>query len=302
MTRTVGSGKWTFEPVADWGRSAARPQLGLVSGVACGPDDTVYVFQREPQAMMLVFDRDGTLLRTWGLGDFRHPHGVWIGPVGGSNVSASPGQSGQDPVVLLTDRDLHQVLRYSLAGERLAAWGTAGQPGAPGQPFNEPARATATAAGDIFVADGYGQHRVHRFTADGQLIRSWGQEGTGPGEFGWPVHDVCLDPRGRLLVADRGNNRIQHFTPDGEYLGEWPGLQTPQAVCITPDQEVFIAEGAGAITVMNLDGDVLCRWGEKGDQPGQFAASPHSLWLDSRGDLYVGEVTTPDRFQKFIRR
>jgi hypothetical protein len=292
MAVRVGQGKWTFEPAPDWGRSAARPQLGLVSGVACDAADNVYVFQRTPVGVMLVFDRDGQLLRTWGEGDFPHAHGVWIGQYG---------VSGGEVAALVTDRDLHQVLRYTLEGERVSAWGTAGQAGAPGEPFNQPARAMATAAGDVFVADGYGQHRVHRFSADGQLIRSWGREGTGPGEFGWPVHDVCLDPRGRLLVADRANGRIQHFTPEGEYLGEWGGLRAPQAVYITLDQDVFVAEGAGAISVLSLDGELLCRWGEKGDGPGQFAASPHSLWLDSRGDLYVGEVTTPDRFQKFIR-
>lgn len=288
MPTIVGSGKWTYEVVPDWGRSADRPALGLVSGVACDGNDHVYVFQRTPDPLMLVFDRDGRLLRAWGQGAFRHPHGVWI---------------GADGTLLLTDRDLHQVLRYTPSGERLAAWGTAGQPGAPGEPFNQPARAIATPAGEMFVADGYGQHRVHRFGADGALLRSWGQEGKGPGAFGWPVHCVCLDPRGRLLVVDRSNGRIQHFTPDGEYLGEWGGLRGPNDLFITPEQEVFVAEGGGpAITVLSLDGEVLCRWGERGDGPGQFAASPHSLWVDSRGDLYVGEVITPNRFQKFVRR
>ena len=288
MAAVVGNGGWTYEVVPDWGRSAARPELGLVSGVACDREDNVYVFQRTPEALMLVFDRDGALLRTWGQGEFRHPHGVF---------------ATADGAVLVTDRDLHQMLRYAPTGERLAAWGTAGRPGAPGQPFNQPARAAAAESGEMFVADGYGQHRVHRFSPGGELIGSWGRAGTGAGEFGWPVHAVCLDPRGRVLVADRGNGRIQHFTPDGAYLGEWGGLRAPQDVCITAEREVFIAEGAGpAITIVDLDGNVLGRWGERGDGPGQFAASPHSLWVDSRGDLYVGEVTTPNRFQKFVRR
>lgn len=307
MVRTVGQGRWTYEPVPDWGRSRERPELGLVSGVAGDGADNVYVFQRTPQSLVLVFNREGTLLRSWGAGEFPHAHGIWIGHVG-------PAQG--EPIVFLTDRELHQVLRYSLGGERLDAWGTAGvtgsagqaagrqahEPGAPGEPFNEPARATATSAGDVFVADGYGQHRVHRFNAAGERLMSWGSAGTGPGEFGWPVHDVCLDPRGRLLVADRGNGRIQHFTPDGGYLGQWTGLGMPQGIVVTREGEVVVAEGTGAISVLSLDGEVLCRWGEKGEGAGQFAASPHSLWIDSRGDLYVGEVTTPDRFQKFVRR
>ncbi len=293
MAATVGQGRWTYEPVPDWGRSAERPTLGLVSGVAGDGDDNVYVFQRTPAALVLVFDRHGSLQRTWGAGDFPHAHGIWIGHIG--PAAGAPG-------VLLTDRDLHQVFRYTLAGERVETWGTAGAPGAPGAPVNEPARAIGPPSGEMFVADGYGQHRVHRFGADGGHLASWGSKGTGPGAFGWPVHDVLLDPRGRLLVADRGNDRIQLFTPTGDYLGEWPGLGMPQGMVVTPDEEVIVAEGTGGIAVLSLDGELLCRWGEKGDRPGQFAASPHSLWIDSRGDLYVGEVTPPNLFQKFIRR
>ncbi len=294
VARLVGSGKWTFEPVPDWGRSATRAAFGVVSGVACDRNDQVYVFQRTVEPSVLVFDREGNRLRQWGLGEFRHPHGIWIGPERAGAATE---------VVLVTDRDLHQVIKYSLTGERLAAWGDVRAPGDAGQPFNQPARATLAPNGEMFVADGYGQYRVHRFSADGALLRSWGRKGTGPGEFGWPVHHAILDPRGRVLVLDRGNNRIQHFSIDGEYLGEWGGFRSPQDLCITPDGELFLAEGAGpAITVLNLDGEALCRWGERGSEPGQFSDSPHSLWVDSRGDLYVGEVISPNRFQKFVRR
>ena len=293
MAGTVGQGAWTYEVEPGWGRRPERPELGLVSGVAGDAADNVYVFQRTPESAVLVYDREGRLQRAWGVGAFPHAHGIWLGPAG---------PASGDPVLLLTDRELHQVLRYTLTGERLDAWGTPGTPGAPGEPFNQPARAVATPDGAVYVADGYGQHRVHRFDATGRLLASWGREGTGPGEFGLPVHDVVLDPRGRLLVADRANGRIQHFTPEGAYLGEWAGLRSPQQLVLTPQGEVLVAEGAGSIAVLSLDGEVLARWGERGGAPGQFAASPHSLWLDSHGDLYVGEVTTPDRFQKFVRR
>jgi hypothetical protein len=76
----------------------------------------------------------------------------------------------------------------------------------------------------------------------------------------------------------------------------------PQGIVATPEGELIVVEGTGSVAVLSLDGEVLARWGEKGEAPGQFAASPHSLWLDPQGDLYIGEVTTPDRFQKFVRR
>jgi sugar lactone lactonase YvrE len=168
-------------------------------------------------------------------------------------------------------------------------------------PFNEPTRAFVTSNGDLYVSDGYGQKRVHRFASDGTLLRSWGEEGTGPGQFGWPVHSVWVDSRGRVLIVDRQNGRVQHFTADGEYTGEWSDLLSPNDLYIDPNNIIFIAEGGRRVTIMTLDAEILSRWGEHGDEPGQFSASPHSCWVDSRGDIYIGEVVAHDRFQKFIR-
>ena len=78
----------------------------------------------------------------------------------------------------------------------LRTWGTPDQAGAPGEPFNEPTRAIVAPNGDLYVSDGYGQFRAHRFAPDGTLLRSWGEQGTGPGQFGWPVHSVHWITRG----------------------------------------------------------------------------------------------------------
>jgi DNA-binding beta-propeller fold protein YncE len=292
----VGSGRWTFEAVPDWGRGAGGvPEFGTVSGLACDSRDNVYVFNRTGQPGVYVFTPDGALQRTWGADVFRHAHGIWIGP---------DATRGGEEVVLVTDRDLHQVIKYTLAGEHVRTWGAAyREPGDAGEPFNQPARATLGPAGEMFVADGYGQYRVHRFDPSGELTHSWGKRGTGPGEFGWPVHHALLDPRGRLLVCDRGNNRVQAFSPEGRYLTEWGGLNMPQDYALTPDGELICVEGTTpGVCVTDLDGNVRARWGERGSGPGQFEASPHSICLDSRGDLYVGEVVTPNRLQKFVRR
>ena len=288
MPDTVyGSGDYRYRVEPNWGRGPQGvPAFGLVSMIACDARDRVYVFQREPDPLVFVFEPDGRLVNRWGAGAFRHPHGIWIGP---------------DQTVYCTDRETHTVTQWTLDGDPLRTWGTPGQPGPPGMPFNEPSRAIVAPSGDLFVSDGYGQHRVHRFAPDGALLRSWGEPGTGPGQFGWPVHSVLVDPRGRVLVVDRQNGRVQHFTPEGEYLGEWADLLSPQDVYVDPDEVVFLVEGGGRVSIMTPDGEIISRWGERGDGPGQFAASPHSCWLDSRGDLYVGEVTTHDRLQKFVR-
>ena len=80
----------------------------------------------------------------------------------------------------------------------------------------------ATAKG-VQRYDGYGNARVHKYTGDGELIKSWGRPGTGPGEFDLP-HCVRVDKHDRLLVADRTNNQIQFSDTDGNYLHEWTSL------------------------------------------------------------------------------
>ncbi len=285
-TRTiVGSGRYTYEVDKQWGRRAGGvTAFGVVSGIACDSDDRVYVFNRLPDPRVIVLDRDGKLLGAWGVGKFKHPHGIWMSP--------------RDELYL-TDRDMHLVTRWSTDGKPLQSWGTPNQPGPPGQPFNQPTRAVVAPDGEMYVSDGYGQRRVHRFAADGTLLASWGEEGTGPGQFALP-HDVWVDPRDRVVVCDRENNRIQLFNRQGAYLGEWDDLKAPMQVFVK-DDVLYLAEARQQITIMTLDREILTRWGSKGDAPDQFTDSPHSIWVDSRGDIYVSEVTAQNKLQKYVR-
>lgn len=188
----------------------------------------------------------------------------------------------------------------STDGELLDTWGTPNEVGAPGQPFNRPTKAMAASTGQVFVSDGYGQHRVHRFSAAGDLELSWGEEGEGPGQFALP-HDLWVDPRDRILVTDRTNNRIQLFDLDGTFLEEWTDIQGPNNMGIYEDI-IYAAESPGRVSMFDLDGNLVGRWGEKGEGPGQFADPAHGLCVDSHGDVYVGEVPwKPDRIQKFTR-
>jgi hypothetical protein len=115
-------------------------------------------------------------------------------------------------------------------------------------------------------------------------------------------HAIWVDRDGRVYVTDRTNHRVQLFSATGDYLSEWAGLRAPNQVFIDNDDTVYIAEGERRISVLTRDGTVLARWGETGEEPGQFRDSPHSLWADSHGDLYVSEVLGEDRLQKFVRR
>jgi len=284
----VGSGRYQFAVDKEWGRRTGGVNaFGLVSGIATDSRDRVYVFQRLPNPRMIVLSREGEVLSEWGQGQFKHPHGIFI----------------KDDELYLTDRDTQLVTHWTADGKLLESWGTPDQPGAPGAPFNQPTHAYVTSDGAMFVSDGYGQHRVHRFGADGRLEVSWGEKGEGPGQFALP-HDVWVDSRQRVIVCDRENRRIQFFDRDGNYQSEWADLKYPMQVFIRPEaagEIVYLAEARQQISILTLDGEVLARWGSQGDRPEQFTDSPHSIWVDSRGDIYVSEVLGENKLQKFLR-
>ncbi len=205
-----------------------------------------------------------------------------------------------------------------------------------GEPFNQVTNVAVLGDGSMYVADGYGNARVHRFDAEGKLELSWGEPGSAPGQFNLP-HGIAVDSAGTVYVADRENSRIQLFSPEGEYRTSWDFVNRPDDIFIDGQDNVHVAElgfrsGVQAgphfrlmttpphghdpiarVGIYDPDGVVQCRiGGEEEVLPGNFIA-PHGLWVDSRGDLYVGEVTvasgaaarlapfTAQCFQKFVR-
>lgn len=237
---------------------------------------------------MVIFDRDGNFIDSWGDDILKDAHGIFI---------------DADDNIYCTERDTHVIRKFTTDGELLMTLGTPDVPGAEGDPFNKPTDLALGPDGEMYITDGYGNARVHKYSPDGELIKSWGQPGTGPSEFDLP-HCVRVDPRNRLMVADRENNRIQFFTLEGEYIEEWGDLLHPDTIYIGDDELVYIAELDQRITIMTLDGEVVSQWGsEPGSAvPGEFMACPHGIWLDSRGDIYVGEVQADARLQKFVRQ
>ncbi len=275
-----------YKVVEGWGQGAGgRVFGGVTPAVATDSSDRVYIARRDPPAI-LVYDSEGNFLAVWGEDLFKNPHSVWF---------------NEQDQMYVADVDDHTVRKLDTEGRVLQTLGTPDAVGAPGQPFNRPTWAVEAPWGDIYVADGYGQFRVHRFSADGTLLQSWGEEGTGPSQFALP-HGLRVDSRGRVLVLDRENRRMQIFDAEGKYMGEWPDLDGPNDLYIDSDDKVYMAEGNYRISVFDLDGELLARWGEQGEAPGQFANGPHGLWLDSQGDLYVAEVPFLDnRLQKFTQ-
>lgn len=282
-----GQGTHQYTVQENWWTLPEGWEFGWIPAVAVDSLDRVYVYSRSEHPMV-VFDRDGNFIDSWGDDILKDAHGIFI---------------DADDNIYCTEREPHVIRKFTTDGELLMTLGTPDVPGADGEPFNLPTDLALGPDGEMYISDGYGNARVHKYSPDGELIKSWGQPGTGPGEFDLP-HCVRVDPRNRLMVADRENNRIQFFTLDGEYIEEWGDLLQPDTIYIDDDDLVYIAELGQRVTIMTLDGEVISQWGsERGSTvPGEFFACPHGIWLDSHGDIYVGEVQADARLQKFIRQ
>jgi DNA-binding beta-propeller fold protein YncE len=149
--------------------------------------------------------------------------------------------------------------------------------------------------GDIYVTDGYRNARVHRFTRDGRLVKSWGAPGKGQGEFHLP-HSIAIGPDGELYVADRANKRIQLFSADGEYLDQWTGMGGPNDITRGNDGNFYIAEQEDGdkpayVCVRDANGNVLVRLESR---------HVHGVGVDSRGDVYAG-LTVDRSVDKFVQ-
>ena len=292
----ISTGQLQYEVLEGWGQLPEGWKWGQVGGVAVDSKDHIHVFTRTEHPAM-VFDRDGKFLYSWGEGIFEDAHGICIGP---------------DDSFYLVDRQPQVAMKFSPDHKLLFTMGNRNQPSDTGYtedsrvvthagpPFHHPTDAALDPNGDIYISDGYRNCRVHKFSPDGKLLFSWGEPGENNGEFR-NVHSVWQH-RGRVYVADRQNNRLQVFTPDGKHLETWPGYLQPTKIFVDQNDVMYVAELGARVTINDLRGNVLARWGgERSHDPGLFWG-PHGVWTDSKGDLYVCEVLDGARVQKFTRR
>jgi DNA-binding beta-propeller fold protein YncE len=235
-----------------------------VSSVAVDSRDQLYVLQRSDPPVV-VLDRGGEYVSSWGTGTILDGHGICV---------------TREDEVFLVDRDGHEVLKFDVHGRLLMRLGSRDRPRRQA-PFNHPTDVAVGPSGEIFVADGYGNASVHRFSADGAFQCSWGRPGSGPGEFSTP-HGIWADDSGRVLVADRENDRIQLFTSDGEHIGEWGNLYHPMDIYVDREGLVYVTDQAIRLTVLSSTGSLLGRC--------RSAALAHGVWGDGRGNLYLAEV------------
>ena len=257
----VGTGSHTYDVVQDFAILPSGMSFGHTNEVAVDSQGTVYVTQRDGPPV-LVFDASGSYRGSLGEGVLADPSGIC---------------TTADDHIVVADRDTHQVLVLDAAGNVLLHLG---EPGVAKlqAPFNHPSGVAVAPNGDILVADGFGNSCVHRFSADGRLIRSWGSPGAAPGEFSIP-NGLWVDGNDRVYVADRDNLRLQVFDGEGGFLAEWLGLSRPMAVWGDPAGRIYVTDMVPRLSVFTAAGELLSR----GKTPGEVG---QGMCGDAQGNLY----------------
>ena len=294
----LGSGEYTYEVSGDnWGELPDGWVYREATAVAVDSSDNVYVFNRGGHPV-IVFDSDGKFLRSWGEGIFDTPHGITIGP---------------DDSVYCVDNGDSTIRKLTTDGKLIFTLGDPGNP-APamsGKPFNRPTHVGVNPrSGILYVADGYSNAHVHTYDPDGNYLGTWGESGTDVGQLNI-VHNIDIDRDGYVYIGDRENHRVQIFDENGKYETQWVNMSRAAAVYIDKRGEsdiVYVGEYFAGIasnvigtdlgprvSIYQTDGTLLVRVGREtyGDEPGRFY-SPHGIAVDSKGDIYVAEVSYSD--------
>ena len=292
MSTTVGSGSFTYEALDEWEKLPDGITLVECPGVAVDSKDQIHVLTRNIDHPVMVFRSDGQWLRSFGQGVFSdRTHGIFIGP---------------DDCVYCVDDATHTITKFTPDGNLVMTLGTREQPSPffSGKPFNKPTHAAASpVTGNIYVSDGYGNSRIHKYSPDGVLLTSWGEPGIDAGQFIFQ-HNVAVDTEDRVYVADRECHRVQIFDAKGRFQGMWNNIWKACGITVGGDGNIYVAELIGdeyyndapdvghRVSIYSSGGKLLTRLGDSlpGEGLCQFIA-PHGIAVDSRGDIYVSEVS-----------
>jgi DNA-binding beta-propeller fold protein YncE len=302
----------SYRLVENWEQRPDGIEHGDVCDIATDSQGRVYlVTRREPR--VLVYQPDGTFISLFADGQLSYrPHAITIGP---------------DDAIYVVDEPDQTVKVFDTEGKLQHVIGTSGQASDSGidwdiqdskarqesivraaPPFHNPTKLAVAPWGELYVSDGYGNAALHRFDKDGKHLQTWGGAGTEPGQFRLP-HSVLATTDERVLVADREGDRIQVFSPSGEFLEQWTDVQRPTAL-VEADGRIYVTElpwmpgdyswrrgeiserEPARLSIYDLSGKLLLRQSTTGDHeaPGNLAA-PHGIAVDADGNLYIGEVT-----------
>jgi NHL repeat len=303
-TMIIDTACGSFDWVPGWGATPVELIGNDVAGVAVDSADRVFLLSRS-STPIVVLDRTGTFIASWGGGDFVRPHGIHVAP---------------DDSVWCADDEGQRLIHYSADGERLEIIQKENRASETGyivgdsrsvrqsaDPFCYPTGIASGADRDIWVTDGYGNARLHHFDSHRNLASSFGRPGNGPLEFVIP-HGVLRVPTGELLVSDRENERVQVIDPGGTMVNSWNGVHFPNNVATLDHSVYYVAELGNVIqgippemrvvreapharvTARDETGKLLSEILPGPGEALDIWFAPHGIAVDSLGDIYVAEV------------
>ena len=296
-----------FESVPNFLKLPPNFYLGEGIGVATNSKGHVFVYTRGQETRLFEFDQKGGFVREIGDGlyGFAFAHAVKVDPQ--DNIWAV--DEGTNMVIKLTPEGRVAML-LGRRPEPVASLLPA--PTTPGPyTFNRPTDVAWDAAGNIFVADGYGNSRVVKYDKNGRFLASVGSLGSQPGQLNLP-HTIAADAQGNVYIGDRSNNRVQVFDDNLAFKAIYDNVGSPWAVCVTPGPHQYlyssnsnpdtnnadVAAVSGEIYKMELDGTILGKFGSAGKQLGQFSTT-HEIDCRNENELLISEITSW-RVQKII--
>lgn len=262
-------------PFGSWPKNS-----GFVTDVAVDGRGHVFVMLRHDPLVhpddprVIELSPDGTYLNGWGGDAIADSHML---------TTDSAGH------VIAVDRDMHEVIWFTAAGERIGQLGTRGQPLSP---FNHPTDVSVSAWGDIYVSDGYGAAHVHRFDTNGTLIQTWGGQGSADGQFVWP-HAIWTFADGRVAIVDRTWNRVQVFDGEGRHLQTWTDFYQPVGIWGDAEGNAYVTDMVPSLTLISPAGERIgrCR---------PMLNGAHGLFGTPGGDILLAEGN-PSRITRLAR-
>ena len=241
-----------FEISYEFFKMPSGRSIGSTAGISLSHDGvSIWVFDRcganhcvgSDLDPIMQFDLEGNYLTSFGSNMFVRPHGLHVDYEGNVWVTDGEGPNDEDP---RRDGKGHQVFKFSPSGEVLMELGKPGVAGNGHYEFNQPSSVLIAPNGNIFIGDGHGgasNSRIIKYTAAGEFITSWGSRGSEPGQFAVP-HDLAMDSAGRLFVGDRGNNRVQIFDQDGNFILEWEQFGRPSGLFIDENDMLYVTDSS----------------------------------------------------------
>jgi hypothetical protein len=303
-----------YQTISDFAKLPDGMTWGGTGGAGIDAAGNIWVLQRcgantcagSTEDPVIEFDKTGKYIKSFGSGMFVTPHGMTLdseGHIWATDFAAKDGKG-------------MQVFEFDQNGKVLLALGKAGVGGDAPDALNQPVAVAIGNNGDIFVAEGHGQGGVEahvvKFDKTGKFIKMWGTKGSGPGQFD-ALHTIAIDTKGRLLVGDRGNNRIEIFDQDGNYIAEWKQFGRPGGIFVDKQDNIYVADSdsnaksnpgwqRGIRIGSAADGSVKYFIPDPNTDPNFMGTSAaEGITADKEGTVYGAEVAGKD-LKKYVKK